>query len=781
MSPCALLSLAALVLPSLQEPAAPALDLEALKADAPDPALVAKARAAGAGIAWIRDPFEMEDVDRATRRLRPPEAPSPISRAALLDEALTRARAEGKAVLLYACRIEGRHMYRAPLVDDYMQLALFSDPELCALIARRFVPLRLYVTAEVGERLGIKNTDREDPLFLQTVEPALVVLAPDGTVVHKLQRIRTFSVPFTRGVLRRALARCEGVEGDSAMTRAVAAAPEAASQAGRLALAEAHALDGHEDEAARELATLLGELDEAAKDQGAPAEAAAGQRPRRGPRRDPGEVLRFHGWLALARALRLDGRLEEAATAVAALRGLQSANPNLLRWRDGEAALEAARLAELGGRWAEVPGLLAAAPESAERHWREGVALWQQWKIDEAEAAFAEAARGAGDYAARAAAMLATGGDTTPLSPLAHGFEWLEQGGPAVHKGLPASTELPVDPADRDAVAAVERRALGFLLAQQRPDGSWSDARYAYWPSPVILPNVRVAVTALAATALLAWRDLAPEAVDRALAKAEEYMLEPGRVRPDTEEAVYSQGYRILYFARRLAFEAGRRDRKDLAAMERLLKEVRALQDPKTGFFAHEYKNAFCTGAMMWSLYLARTLELEVDEDVVRLGIQALQSARREDGSYSYGGAAGTRSGSISANLKNASARMPLCEAVLHVFGQSDEKKLAAAFEVFLEHLDSLARVRKCDFHSDGQLGGFFFWHAVFHASEARRLVEPALRERVGTALSKLVLSIPEIDGSFVDSHELGKSYGTAMALLVLANLRSDGDVGHGR
>jgi hypothetical protein len=34
------------------------------------------------------------------------------------------------------------------------------------------------------------------------------------------------------------------------------------------------------------------------------------------------------------------------------------------------------------------------------------------------------------------------------------------------------------------------------------------------------------------------------------------------------------------------------------------------------------------------------------------------------------------------------------------------------------------------------------------------------------------VLSIPEFDGSFIDSHELGKSYGTAMALLVLKRAR---------
>ncbi|MEZ6095879.1 MAG: hypothetical protein R3C03_16885 [Pirellulaceae bacterium] len=35
----------------------------------------------------------------------------------------------------------------------------------------------------------------------------------------------------------------------------------------------------------------------------------------------------------------------------------------------------------------------------------------------------------------------------------------------------------------------------------------------------------------------------------------------------------------------------------------------------------------------------------------------------------------------------------------------------------------------------------------------------------------EIILQIPEIDGCFVDSHELGRCYGTAMALLSLSLL----------
>ena len=46
-----------------------------------------------------------------------------------------------------------------------------------------------------------------------------------------------------------------------------------------------------------------------------------------------------------------------------------------------------------------------------------------------------------------------------------------------------------------------------------------------------------------------------------------------------------------------------------------------------------------------------------------------------------------------------------------------------------------------------------------------RHVVE--IRQRV-----LIVKKLPEIDGCFMDSHELGRTYGTAMALLCLAQLR---------
>ena len=61
-------------------------------------------------------------------------------------------------------------------------------------------------------------------------------------------------------------------------------------------------------------------------------------------------------------------------------------------------------------------------------------------------------------------------------------------------------------------------------------------------------------------------------------------------------------------------------------------------------------------------------------------------------------------------------------------------------------------------------------------AAEAVRLVEDReQRARWWKQLRALTLAIPELDGCFIDSHELGRVYGTAMGLLTLATLPAEG------
>ncbi len=735
------LGLFCLQAPVVAKPATSKLAASLPKVQAPSPsAYLRKARSTPGLIPWITDPYRKIDGRRG--RVKQPIVPK-IDRAALLDQALAMGKALGKPVLVYGFRIEGRQMYRAPLVDEYMRLAVFSDPDLATLIRRRFVALRLYVDKSVGKRLGAYNGNPAGPLFLKVVEPALFLLGPKGKVLHRVQRIRTFSPTWIRSILTSFLARRK-MAGEGVLTEA---ASKAKSMRDRIYLAEQLSLDGRDGDALK----LLRSFEKSAlasskwKEMFARAEAAV---------------------------LRRMGRISEALKLLEAVPGLRLERMRCLI-RAGEFTK--------AGAWSEkVP----VAEQDSEMLWWRGAALWRLWKTREAVAAFARAAMGEGAFAVRASAMLARGDDTTPLSPLAHDFEVLVdlRISPKKSLPLPATSELGEPKNLKKARLARVRQGLLYLQKRQRPDGSWSDIRYAYWPSPKILPNVRVAVTALAATALLRWRDHLPtgaedlslETIDKAVQKAEAYLRDDKRLALGTEEEVYSEAYRMLFFLERLKQGKQSEHKLLVSELERLARRAEQIQDKKSGFFAHEYKNAFCTGAMMWSLYLAKKQKIRIPQDVIELGVKALLSARRKDGSFSYGGTAGQRGGgSISSNLKNASARMPLCETVLRAFSSSDDKKVSAAFTNFLRHLKEIERVRKCDFHSDGQLGGFFFWHGVFHASEASAFLPRKGQKAVRQELLRMVLSIPELDGSWVDSHELGKSYGTAMALLTLSKVGS--------
>lgn len=76
--------------------------------------------------------------------------------------------------------------------------------------------------------------------------------------------------------------------------------------------------------------------------------------------------------------------------------------------------------------------------------------------------------------------------------------------------------------------------------------------------------------------------------------------------------------------------------------------------------------------------------------------------------------------------------------------------------------------MRKYDDHADRHAnGGFFFWYDMAGRAEAIGRLQSD-RDAFLAKQRDLVLSIAEIDGCFVDSHELGKTYGTAMGLITL-------------
>jgi len=374
-------------------------------------------------------------------------------------------------------------------------------------------------------------------------------------------------------------------------------------------------------------------------------------------------------------------------------------------------------------------------------------------------------------WAWKAAAHLVLGRDGLRHGPMAHNFEDFFLQPP---DGLPTSTRSPARTVD-DAAA----RAVDFLLRAQRADGTWNDSRYCYgwagymirrrtqegllapgytsWPDTNHRPNVFMAMTAIAARALLEWRDAAPARVEEALARAESFLRRDDVVLPGECEACYSQAYRLLYFE----------GTKDVPQMNRIVHRLRELQD-RDGFWGHEYPSAFATAAVVRCLALAKRAGADVPESMLQRAADALQKTRHPDGRQDYR----HEPGKPPSSERNSLGRTASSELALFDCGRGSASDVSAGVDVYWKHLSLLEAVRTCDNHADQELAGFFYFNSVFHTLEAARTLPEPFRDAHLAKFRAQILAIPEWDGSFIDSHELGKSYGTAMALLILRRVR---------
>jgi hypothetical protein len=102
-------------------------------------------------------------------------------------------------------------------------------------------------------------------------------------------------------------------------------------------------------------------------------------------------------------------------------------------------------------------------------------------------------------------------------------------------------------------------------------------------------------------------------------------------------------------------------------------------------------------------------------------------------------------------------------------------RKLNFALTNYQQYFEQFEKIHKCDFHTDGELGGFFFFHDLFHATEAVKLLPAKGQTPFRKWFVEKLTALPEMDGAFLDDHELGKSCSTAYALLALRNSLDEG------
>lgn len=329
------------------------------------------------------------------------------------------------------------------------------------------------------------------------------------------------------------------------------------------------------------------------------------------------------------------------------------------------------------------------------------------------------------------------------------------------------STTAPRKEADFDVL--IERN-VELLFALQGENGGFEDSNYDFGGLDS-LPNVYVAGTALACQALWRYRHRDPKRHDRAVRVGLDYCVDPkSRNDKDLDEWIWARVYTLELLSTLL--QSSKEDGAELQGwpQERLLRASVAIahdifsRQRKDGSFRHEYANPFVTATVLHGLWVAKGFGVKLPEPEIARALASLERCKTKLGAYSYGQ---TRAGrSARATVPAAVGRMPLCESALYVFGRASDEDLRMALAKSFEHHDGLERSRKYDDHAGPLgIGGFFFWYDM--RARARAMMVYGGDAKAFKAKQRaLLLAIPEIDGTWIDSHELGRSYGAAMGLL---------------
>jgi hypothetical protein len=328
-------------------------------------------------------------------------------------------------------------------------------------------------------------------------------------------------------------------------------------------------------------------------------------------------------------------------------------------------------------------------------------------------------------------------------------------------------------------------RGIAYLLSMQNQNGAFHDSDYDFGGFDS-LGNVHVAVTSIAGTAMVATSnhfrenddketDLRSSAISSAVKSTIEFVTDTKNINKyDRDEILWAYAYRLRFLLSSLRSEsANLNNAGDLSAAIKIsIDSLQSIQG-RRGNWYHEYNNPFVTANALIALKDADEAGFDVDKVAIVKGLENLLNDRFDDGSFPYYSSKRKLKNKPSnqQQLAGAAGRMPLCELALFRWGKSSDERLKHAVATSFEYHRLLKSAYKYDNHTSNYgYGGFFFWYDMKSRTEAISYVADATtRKKYYRQQKALIMSLPEVDGCFVDSHELGRVYGTAMALICLA------------
>jgi hypothetical protein len=277
----------------------------------------------------------------------------------------------------------------------------------------------------------------------------------------------------------------------------------------------------------------------------------------------------------------------------------------------------------------------------------------------------------------------------------------------------PLGTTVPRDAKD---LPWLTRRSVAYLLEMQGDDGGFIDSQYDFGGRDS-LPDVYMACTALAALALLEWRDLDPARCDAAIERAWTYLADESHSATDnTQERMWNHGYRMLFFTR---WPRSRREGSDEGQVEASGSgETDRSAAEKGGIFAHEYPNPFVSATVLHALRAAQKAGANVNP----AALKAVRRPSRRPATTKV--ASPTAPARVIATRRSPRAACP--PATLALLSEASRIRATSSppSKRRSSTTDSYEAVRKYDDHAPPhRIGGFFFfWNMLTRSQQEGRM-----------------------------------------------------------
>ncbi|MCI0365134.1 MAG: terpene cyclase/mutase family protein [Phycisphaerales bacterium] len=176
----------------------------------------------------------------------------------------------------------------------------------------------------------------------------------------------------------------------------------------------------------------------------------------------------------------------------------------------------------------------------------------------------------------------------------------------------------------------------------------------------------------------------------------------------------------------------------------------------------------FMTAPTLQAMFEAKAAGFEVDGDVVKRALDALERSRTPTGSFRYSGIDGDKSRE---SVPGSIGRMAASETTLFLAGRSSQANIRSAVDAFIVHWSWLDKRRAQEGTHAAPYGiaPYYFYYAHYYAAQAVELLPEHERQEYRRRIRELLMSVRLPGGTWNDRvFERSSNYGTAMALMAL-------------